>query len=683
MRVSLKHKVTGLSLAAGAVVMVLTAVMTIWQSNRTTHIVDEELNQLVRSNTAQIASDVWHLAASSNSLAQQKVASDLAVARNVLNNAGEVVLGSDTQRWEAIDQFSGTPSTVDLPILEIGGVTLDRNRSFRVAVPIVDEVKTIVGGTSTVFQRMNPQGDMLRVATNVESADGERAIGTYIPAAGADGRRNPIVSAVLEGDTFYGRAFVVGEWYLTAYEPIVDTNGDIIGALYVGVPESSIQAAIRDVIMDIRVGETGYVFVLRGSGSDRGEYIVSQGGNRDGENVWDVEDSDGELFMQRLIEGAVAAEGESAYFIEYPWRNIGDPAPRNKLTAAIHFAPWDWVIGAGAYEDELFVARDRVDDALAALVRVLLLTGLVVLLIVALAATTLGRRITLPLITVTEKIGRIAEGDLTVEIQTTQTDEVGELADAARSMVDRLREVVEGVRAAAYNVHSGGQQLSSSAQQIAQGATENAASTQQLSASVGEMDSTIKQSAEAARETDRIAQDAAERATEGTEAVRRTIVAMGDISEKIAIIEEIARQTNLLALNAAIEAARAGDAGRGFSIVASEVRKLAERTQNSAAEITTLAHSSVEVSRVAGDKLEELAPNIRHTAELVREISAAGAQQSTGVDQINTAMLQMDRVTQQSASASEQLAATAEELASQSEHLRSTIDFFVVDHNGE
>ncbi|MCG8480297.1 MAG: methyl-accepting chemotaxis protein [Spirochaetales bacterium] len=683
MRVSLKHKVTGLSLAAGASVMALTAIMTIWQSNRTTHIVDEELNQLVRSNTAQIASDVWHLAASSNNLAQQKVASDLAVARSILNGTGEVVLRSDTRRWQATDQFSGALSTVDLPIIEIGGVALQRSDSFGAVVPIVDEVRAIVGGTSTIFQRMNPRGDMLRIATNVEGADGERAIGTYIPAVGPDGRRNPVVSALLEGETFYGRASVVGEWYLTAYEPITDTTGDVVGALYVGLPESSVQAAIRDVIMDNRDGEAGYVFVLRGSGPGRGAYIVSQGGNRAGENVWDAADSDGELFMQRLVEGAIAGGGESAFFIEYPWRNVGDSVTRNKLTAAVYFAPWDWVIGAGAYEDELFVARDRVDAALAALVRVLLLTGAVVLILVAVAATVLGRRITLPLVTVAEKFGRIADGDLTVEIQTTQTDEVGDLADAARTMVDRLREVVEGVRTAAYNVHAGGRQLSSSAQEIAQGATENAASTQQLSASVGEMDSTIRQSADAARETDRIARDAAEKAGEGSEAVRRTIRAMGDISEKIAIIEEIARQTNLLALNAAIEAARAGDAGRGFSIVASEVRKLAERSQSSAAEITALAHGSVEVSQAAGEKLEELAPSIRHTAELVREISAAGAQQSEGVEQISTAMLQMDRVTQQSASASEQLAATAEELASQSEQLRSTIDFFIVDYDRE
>jgi methyl-accepting chemotaxis protein len=151
---------------------------------------------------------------------------------------------------------------------------------------------------------------------------------------------------------------------------------------------------------------------------------------------------------------------------------------------------------------------------------------------------------------------------------------------------------------------------------------------------------------------------------------------MKQIAEKISIIEEIARQTNLLALNAAIEAARAGEHGKGFAVVASEVRKLAERSQAAAGEIGSLSASSVGIAEEAGQMLQKLVPDIRKTAELVQEISAASNEQNTGAQQVNKAIQQLDTVVQQNASAAEEMASTAEELSSQALKLQDTIAFF-------
>ena len=184
-----------------------------------------------------------------------------------------------------------------------------------------------------------------------------------------------------------------------------------------------------------------------------------------------------------------------------------------------------------------------------------------------------------------------------------------------------------------------------------------------------EMASNINQNADNAMQTEKIAMKAALDAEESGKAVTEAVSSMNEIASKISIIEEIARQTNLLALNAAIEAARAGEHGKGFAVVASEVRKLAERSQNAAGEISELSASSVDIAEKAGDMLLKLVPDIKKTAELVQDISAASREQNNGVNQINNAIIQLDSVVQQNASASEEMASSAEELSGQAEQL--------------
>ena len=280
---------------------------------------------------------------------------------------------------------------------------------------------------------------------------------------------------------------------------------------------------------------------------------------------------------------------------------------------------------------------------------------------------------------VTSVTQQIAGGDLTVTVKERSADD--RLMQALAQMVQRLKDVVGSIREATNQVASGSQEMSATAEQISQGATEQAASAEEASSSMEEMASTIKQNSDNAQQTESIAVKSAEDAMASGTAVTETVGAMREIATKISIIEEIARQTNLLALNAAIEAARAGEHGKGFAVVASEVRKLAERSQTAAGEISTLSASSVGVAEKAGELLGKLVPDIKKTAELVQEITAASGEQNTGADQINKAIQQLDQVIQQNAGAAEEMSSMAEELSSQAEQLQGSISFFKLSYD--
>ena len=302
-------------------------------------------------------------------------------------------------------------------------------------------------------------------------------------------------------------------------------------------------------------------------------------------------------------------------------------------------------------------------------VGMLLLIGAVVIIV----------RVTLrPLSVLTKKAEDIANGDLTGTINHEGKDEIGRLADALNSMKSKLKEVLTELKDSIDNVASSSQQLSAGSEQMSQGTTEQAASAEEISSSVEQMSVTIRQNADNAQQTEKIAVKSAMDALESGKAVSETVVAMKDIAAKISIIEEIARQTNLLALNAAIEAARAGEHGKGFAVVAAEVRKLAERSQVAAGEISHLSSSSVQVAEQSGIMLTKLVPDIQKTMNLVQEISASSKEQALGADQINSAVQQLNQVVQQNAGSAEEMASTAEGLSAQAEQLQGTIAFFKV-----
>ncbi len=284
-----------------------------------------------------------------------------------------------------------------------------------------------------------------------------------------------------------------------------------------------------------------------------------------------------------------------------------------------------------------------------------------------------------PLNMAASHIDRISKGEIPVKITDSYNGDYNTIKNSLNTLIENLTSFANDVQTAAERVASSSEQVSASAQSLAQGATEQASSVQEISSSMEEMSSAVKQNADNAQQTSAIATKSSRDGEDGGKAVAETVKAMRSIAEKIGIIEEIARQTNMLALNAAIEAARAGEHGKGFAVVAAEVRKLAERSQSAAKEISSVSTSSVEVSERAGKLLGEIVPGIQKTAALVQEINASSNEQASGIGQVTTAIHQLDEVIQASSSSTEEMSSASEMLSEQAEQLLTAASFFHVE----
>ncbi|WP_018150985.1 methyl-accepting chemotaxis protein [Leeia oryzae] len=331
-----------------------------------------------------------------------------------------------------------------------------------------------------------------------------------------------------------------------------------------------------------------------------------------------------------------------------------------------------------------FVVVELPESEIIGPVQQLLLKMIVLMALMGLAGLMLmiwiARRIAGPIGIVANSLDRLADGDLTHEIQVTaKAGEIHTLQDAMQRMATRLSATMRQIKTASEEISHASKEVNSSAHALSASASTQAASVEQTSASLEQISASVNSNNENAQTTRQIATEAADYVQQSGKAAKDTEVAMREIAKKIGIVDEIAYQTNLLALNAAIEAARAGEHGKGFAVVAAEVRRLAGRSQEASHEIGALAANSLALANHAGELLDKMVPSIKKTASLIEEISAASQEQAAGVSQVNQAIGQITVSTAANASASEELSATSSLLADQAETLDEHISFFKLD----
>ena len=441
------------------------------------------------------------------------------------------------------------------------------------------------------------------------------------------------------------------------------------------------QNVLRDIVKDIRYEDdaSGYFFVYEGTTV----VTVPTNTSLQGRNMSETADVNGVFYVRELSRAAAAGGAFVEYVFEKPGAGL-----QPKISYAEMIPGTNYWVGTGVYADNVEAQRvavaSLIEERIALSSTVALTAVLAIFLLVILPLLVfIIRSILQPISELQVVVGSIEQGNLTVLTEVSGRDEISELVKTMDSMRQRLHSVVSEIRRVGDKVTNESREINSSAQMLSEGATEQAASVEEVSSSMEQMAANIQQNSENARRADAIAESVTKSAEEGSKAVTETVAAMKEIAQRISIIEEIARNTNLLALNAAIEAARAGEQGKGFAVVAAEVRKLAERSQKAAGEIAELSFSSVAVSEKAGGLIQKMIPEIRKTAALVQDINAASTEQSSGANEINKAILQLDKVIQQNASASEEMAAMAVELTDQADQLQTSIYFFTLENSKE
>ncbi len=644
--ITLKWQLIGMCIFLVAIPVITLGILSYRTSKHEVYaLIEEKLREqvLMVSNHLKTAID----------LTQERVNYDLKVAHEMLYASGHATLEpQERMTLKIVDQVTNAQTITAIPVMKIGDVRISDLFTMH---EVVDLIQSIVGSSSTVFQVI-PEG-LLRISTNMRNLDGSRAIGSYIPTD------SPVYQAIMRGETFQGRAFAVKSWYQTAYEPIRDQQGAIIGALYVGVPEAS--QAILDALSRIIVGKTGYITVL----NMQGEYILSKQREQDGKIIIDAQDANGRLFIQEWIEHAPTLQQGDVAIDYYPWINPGERQARMKIIAYAYFSEWQWVIASTAYVDDFL-------NSLAHIRNITICVSFAAIVFGAFAAYGFAVNMATHFERLMTGMGRVAHGDLTVTIRTTRRDEIGVLTHTLQEMIATLRQIVARIKDGADKVTSGSQELRARSHDIAQGAQNQASAATEASSFMEQMIVNIRHNAEHARQTEELSVQVTSDAQESGQAVIEVLNAVRRITKETSGIKEIARQTRMLSLNATIEAVRAGDSGAGFGVVAAEVRALAERSQGAAATISELSDVIVALAENAGDRLLGVIPRIQETSKLVESISQASSQQQDQADQVNTALHLLEAVIHDNSTLAEKLTHLAEELAEQADQLQRSVDFF-------
>ncbi len=625
---SLRIKILALVCMSTALSIVVSLVCLFVAKGSLQTLLHNETRKQARTECAIASKDIYSMVQVHEENLRNKVACDLKVAGQLLDTEGGIGMSDETTEWTAVNQFTKEASTFKIPKMLIGSTQISQDKSSGNQEAFVDQIQSLVGGTCTVFERMNPEGDMLRVSTNVKKTDGTRAIGTYIPATNPDGTPNTVVNTCLKGETYVGRAFVVNQWYTTAYEPIFDQDKNVIGVLYVGVPQMEMPE-LRKAILNVAVGKTGYAFILGGKGKEQGNYIISHKGKRDGENIWKAKDANGDLFIQSMIGISTKLSGGEVDFMGYSWQNPGESSPRQKIAALTYFEPWDWVIGVGAYEDDFEDALHAANAEVFSLVMKIVAGVFVAFVVTMLAGYFMTRSILRPINQIKDVLNAVADGDLEQRVDYKDRFELGQMATALNTAIDKTAQAQEEIREASERERVVQEELAQKERRLAEEEAERVQKEQeherQLAAEKAEQERLEAESQQ--RQLEQQRQIEAEKAEESRVRAETERAAAATLRQKVDYLLGV------------VDAAANGDLTLKVNVEGSEpVDELADGIRRMIEDISHVIAQVTEKARQFGLGSNDLVMNTESLAMGAQSQSASVEEMSASIKQLATSI---------------------------------------------
>lgn len=597
-----------------------------------------------------------------------KLVSDLALLEKEINAKGPLALDeASVTEHTLVNQVTQDATKKNIPALLAGDIQLNNNSD------IVDKIESVTSSSATIFQLVDDK--LLRIATTVKTSDGKRAVGTYIPSD------SPVYKTVLSGNVFHGKAFVVDDWYLTAYQPLKDQSNKIIGAVYVG--QRMISDQVRKLVTETKIGK-GYFFIYADTGS-----MLVHPTLKPSDNIFEI------LPVLKTSEDG---------FVEYDWKG------ERKVTYKKHIDNWEVTLAVGMNRVDIVAGLD------VKMLRNSFLVGLLVILAAVGITFVMVRSINLTLKDLAAKAVRVGDGDYTIHFSSQIDDAIGQLTNSLGTMVSKGKDMLEDIIRSSESLSAASTELATISDQmvsnaestarIADGASSHAQDVSDNMGSVSaameesttnldmiasaseEMGTTIKEIAEnsaRARFTTEKAVENSKRSYENIKELGDAARAIGSITETITDISE---QTNLLALNATIEAARAGESGKGFAVVANEIKELAKGTAEATGRIRE-AIDGIQVRTTSTIKdIEDITGIINEVNEIVNGIVTAVEEQSIttneivnnvtqasqGISEINENVASSSTMTAKMSDGVQQVKERSVEVKENSQHVRESAE---------
>jgi PAS domain S-box-containing protein len=370
---------------------------------------EQDLDHLVRN--------IYSMCKIQEEMVQNKVLTNLNVAKEIIYKKGEEVRlnNEKTVHFEAYNDTSGVVVPFDVPCIQIG------DRSLTEGDQTVKEILRITDGMCSIFQRVKDDRFLL-VSSNIPGWNDKQPVGSFIDSD------NPIAKAALSGADYEGNAYLAGEWYITACEPIKDRTGAIIGILCVGVREQSGES-LKSEIKNIAVGKTGYVYIINSKG------VLRVHPAKEGSNIIDSKDSSGIEYIRSMINEAATLPEGNVGTIRYPWINpeLGETKPRQKVIKYAYFKPWDWIIAAGTYEDEIYQSLYETE-------RFILIVMVISISMVLVLTTVFSRLLAKPVLELNSVTTKMAAGDLSQRVKISTSDEIGTLGRSFNYMISQIQD---------------------------------------------------------------------------------------------------------------------------------------------------------------------------------------------------------------------------------------------------